>query len=101
MIFKIKLLAAMVSYVMLSTSAGLHQTAQAEDSWSSILKPLVSSVVMPLVDKGIDAMKAKITKNKATQDTSTFFSNVQVEALSSAEQPVSEMSWKLPEEPNH
>jgi hypothetical protein len=99
--FKIKLLAAFFALVTLSTSTGLHQVARAEDSWSSILKPLVSSVVMPVVNMGLDTMKAKLTQKKAKQEAGSVVSGVQVEALSSAETAMSQMSWKLPEEPSH
>lgn len=99
--FKIKLLAAFFALITLSTATGLHQAARAEDSWSSILKPLVSSVVVPVVNKGIDTMKAKLAQKKAKQGAGSVVSQVQVEALSSAETSMSQMTWKLPEEPSH
>ena len=105
----------------ISTSS-LFQLAQAEDSWLSLLNPLLNSVIVPAMNTGINKLEAKVTQKHtstpATTSASSFsppvttsISSISTPATTSVSATVSVPSssttdtsvdnWKLPEEPQH
>jgi|GEM_PF-6893463 len=68
---KIKVFAVMLCLMTLVSAIGLAQTARADNSWSSLLSPLLNSVILPTVDTKIDEMGARMDRKKAHQYTTT------------------------------
>jgi len=87
---KIKVFAVMLCLMTLVSVTGLSQTARADNSWSSLLSPLLNSVILPTVDTKIDEMGARMDRKKAHQSTTVTVDPVvstPVEPSSSATAP--------------
>jgi len=103
-------LTLMMLTATISTSS-LFQLAQAEDSWLSLLNPLLNSVIVPAVNTGINKWEAKVSQKHTGTPATTSVSSISPPVTTSVSATVSVPSssttdtsvdnWKLPEEPQH
>lgn len=108
--FKANAFSILLCWVSLASTIGLSQVAQADESWISLLKPLVSSVIMPAVNTRLDQLEARMQRKSSQRSINTSTkaatgtSSTTTSSLDSIFTPSSSTTaedWKLPDEPTH